>query len=569
MANSGIAPTGNQIVPGVNANYTYTDIKPVANQPGIYSAMFDPDGDDSELPREVFFVKGDAWRLKVSRFDKVEDAIEFNDFVSSKKFVAQDGSNYYSSQATSALKGENEDGTFSGYAVQSNGNKYNSQRVSIDGRPGLQVCVLTKEGQGVVTDYDTNEYFGTGIPGLPPSLQVHIDQPFDPESNSPVQFATQLAGVQGAAMEVYNTADYGTTKSPPVTGLNSETEKLIKLIFGPNVEPNEGHLNTLKALQLVSGKVTDTPTKGVEAWVPLAKGDEILAAVPLDDQGNPISLPMLSNLGMATIKSPAGFEQETDLNSFFEPGATPPKLKEGVDLTALVAKLRGALQLISSKVSPGPLPAGLKVEGDLKEMLVNVLGDMELTSNHLNVAIAAGLITYNPGNNTLNLNPHGAALQAALDKTPAASPPTTTPPGGSQPPVVDAKTYEFLQTLSRASFLRIFDTGANNNNSPDNDVSRSDLERLANWSDGQEYTYHVTNPGARVGTPKTISAGDMAKIKAAANWLLTQMDANKPHASFGTGFGFNGGPGDWWIAEFQNVQQAINAWTQTNKPPAT
>lgn len=565
MANSGIAPTGNQIVPGVNANYTYTDIKPVENQPGIYSAMFDPDGDDSEPPREVFFVKGDAWRLKVFRFDKVEDAIEFNDFVSSKKFVALDGSNYYSSQATSALKGENEDGTFHGYTVQSNGNKYNSQRVSIDGRPGLQVCVLTKEGQGVVTDYDTNEYFGTGIPGLPPSLQVHIDQPFDPESNSPVQFATQLAGVQGAAMEVYNTAGYGTTPLPDITEtLNSKTLRLITLIFGDGVKPNQGHLNTLKALQLVKGTVPE----GAEKWVVTAKGEEILAAVPLDDQGNPISLPMLGNLGMATIKSPSRFEQETDLSGFFEPGSTPPKLKEGVDLTAVVAKLRGAKELISAKVSPGPLPAGLKVEGDLKEMLVNVLGDMELTSNHLNVAIAAGLITYNPSNNTLTLNPHGAALQAALDNTPA-TPPTTTPPDGSQPPAVDAKTYEFLQTLSRASFLRIFDTGANNNNSPDNDVSRSDLERLANWSDGQEYTYYVNNSGGRVSTPKTISADDMAKIKAAANWLLTQMDANKPHASFGTGFGFNGGPGDWWIAEFQNVQQAINAWTQTNKPPAT
>ena len=123
---------------------------------------------------------------------------------------------------------------------------------------------VNEKGTDAIKKFNDEEYFGDKIPSFPPGTNVYFNSKFNTSSTG-VERQAGLDGLKASAKLIYGEvykADLQSLANLDNSSINPDTLVLMKRIFGENIVFNQGHLNTLKMMGLVKGKVGDGQSVG-------------------------------------------------------------------------------------------------------------------------------------------------------------------------------------------------------------------------------------------------------------------------------------------------------------------
>lgn len=261
-----------------------------------------------------------------------------------------------------------------------------------------------------VTEFAHQEYFDNIIPMYTNHQMSLLSWPGFDTSKSGVSGGAQAAGLAGAVQSIYtdNYKNKPELASPiDAADLNPQVLSLIHELFGSNVEPNKGQLNTLKMLGLVSGNAT----AGTSTWTLSQTGQSVLDGV---SQSTTHFVPSLALLSMsqasATIMTnAAGYFTSTGYASGFDSAFVENQAKTIHD------EMAGS--------SDGSDVAHLTIPNDSASLMNHLFklanGNTTFTNAQVNSAIALGLLTFDGADAVSNTTNGGIYLNNSTQTPPA------------------------------------------------------------------------------------------------------------------------------------------------------
>nr|WP_294888057.1 hypothetical protein [uncultured Limnobacter sp.] len=251
---------------------------------------------------------------------------------------------------------------------------------------GGWLYTFTDDAVSAVEKIVQQEFFNQDLPQYPADVQSLFSNPVDLGEPSSLVLAAKLAGLAGAAQQIYAANYENASNNKPLNPakLNPDLLSLIHSIFGADVTPTQGHLNTLKALGLVEGD----PGKGASSWALSTMGQELHETLNNSD-----SLGLLGDNGFLA----ADAQTEAKLNEAIA-------MLQQEDLTSNLGAIKqiaqGLLDQLSESGSPNINPAELPLSSEVVSVVAELFdipgNPPTLTHAQLNIAIMMGLVVADP-----------------------------------------------------------------------------------------------------------------------------------------------------------------------------
>ena len=301
--------------------------------------------------------------------------------------------------------------------ISSDSFSYYSLSLAIDeNKNPYFLYTLNAEGEAADQKFNDEEYFGEKLPSFPPGTNLYFNSNL---ASDGVQRQAGLDGLRGTAESIYNrgyAADSGNLANLDNSSIAPATLLLLKQVFGENTVFNQGHLNTLKMMGLVTGKVAD----GTSAWTLSSKGQTIL------DAFGATPAKFIPSVNLLKINSELSKTAESVADYFtatgYKTGTDGNPLFSNTDVEAAAARV---LESLNRNSGTAPLPAGLQY-GDYVQTFLNKLFGLPSTNNqfdanHINAAVAMGLLSYDAAANKVTLKSTGELY--LRNKSPEVFPP--------------------------------------------------------------------------------------------------------------------------------------------------
>lgn len=298
---------------------------------------------------------------------------------------------------------------------------------------------LTDEGRVAMQEFTDTEFFGEKIPFYPEGTEAYLGSSYKPVDMNGEDASIGTAGFKGAAQAIYNAnyPDGEQLRQIDKDQLDPDVRAMLEYMFGANTQLDQGHLNTLKAMGLVSGPANATGKGGapnVGTWLLTpgeGQGMELLAEFKTVGAEGDESSMYVPSMGLFNFSPEQRVAAEKTDELFNEGALVTGKTPENVEDIA-----RNNVLLAMGENST-PLPDGVAVaQGSPEQAMLNELygkpaNNTDFTAEELNTAIAMGLITFDPATgafaNTANGTAYAAAAAVSDGSAPAADDPAATP----------------------------------------------------------------------------------------------------------------------------------------------
>lgn len=262
-----------------------------------------------------------------------------------------------------------------------------------------------------IETFDQTHFFGEGIPEFPPGSGGFFGATLDIAGDE-IQLGLTLGGLSGTAIMIYN-ANYPAGTPVSTEGMDSldpEVQKMLELVFGPNIIFTQEHLNVLKMMNLISGTVDGGPS----SWeVTPYTGQAFLAAHETEarDFVPAASLFNFDSADISTGKAVAGFFDES--GNFINGFGVEHVEKEAAKLLEEISPASAQPPIET------PLPSNI-VMGDRVANTLNTLFNLppdntSFTAEQVNVAILMGLVNYDIATGMLTLTTEGRGYVLTKD----------------------------------------------------------------------------------------------------------------------------------------------------------
>lgn len=298
---------------------------------------------------------------------------------------------------------------------------------------------LTDEGRVAMQEFTDTEFFGEKIPFYPEGTEAYLGSSYKPVDMNGEDASIGTAGFKGAAQAIYN-ANYPDGEQLPRIDkdqLDPDVRAMLEYMFGANTPLDQGHLNTLKAMGLVSGPANATGKGGVPnvgSWL-LTPGEgqglDLLAEFKTVGAEGDESSMYVPSMGLFNFSPEQRVAAEKTDELFNEGALVTGKTPEQVEDIAR----NNVLPAMGENSTP--LPDGVAVaQGSPEQAMLNELygkpaNNTDFTAEELNTAIAMGLITFDPATgafaNTANGTAYAAAAAVSDGSAPAADDPAAAP----------------------------------------------------------------------------------------------------------------------------------------------
>lgn len=251
-----------------------------------------------------------------------------------------------------------------------------------------------------VQEFNDTEYFGDNIPLYPPGTGKFFGYAMPKDKG--VETSGWLYGMAGTANTIYS-ANYPAGAELPAVDESTvppDVLNLHKKMFG-DVPMTQGHLNTLKMMNLVSGDAGADPS----TWTTTERGAEMSAEWE-KPQTTFVPANTLLEWELPDWTKAVNFAQFFDESGNLKEG-TGPELLE--DQARELRKSMGPTET--------PLPPGMTVDPETQAMLNHLFGlpanNTKFTAEQINVGVATGLVQIDPNTNTVTLTANGKGYLAA------------------------------------------------------------------------------------------------------------------------------------------------------------
>lgn len=335
-------------------------------------------------------------------------------------------------------------------------------------RGGFNVTEMRfNSGQlGSTQEFNDLHYFGPKLPHFPPGSGTYLSSQFDTKSTDLAK-SMGLGGLIGSARALYQ-SNYGKSQLSGISNseLNDKTLELLQKLFGQTDGFNQGHLNILKMMGLVTGTTKDPISK----WTLSDNGKQLL---PCFNGEENTFIPSMNLLGLsAKLRGQAGGVSLYFSGDGYSNGFTSANVEK--DAKEILAGMG---------LDKTALPSNLDIKDDAIKALNFLFGlgadNTKFTTAQLNTAIAMGLVKYNAGSKTVELTNIGGIYLKDKEKPPVT---TTNPPVNTDPLASltgQQKLARGFQILTRAWF-DVFDIGAGGYEGDDDyHISLRDIQWLS------------------------------------------------------------------------------------------
>lgn len=277
---------------------------------------------------------------------------------------------------------------------------------------------LGSSSWATIDTFNDTHFFGDRIPEFPAGSGAFFGSILNP-ANPGIELNAGLAGFAATAQLVYQSNYPDSARLPTIdtSTLDPAVLELLQKMFGANTTFDQGHLNVLKMMNMVTGTVNQP----IGEWRLTADTGAPLLQAYKDNPQAFIPSVMLLELEQVDFTKAKGVPLYFDETGNFINGNGPENVEK------IARELIGEMSPANTALPAGTV-LGERVANTLNALFGLPMTNTSFTAEQVNTAIAMGLMTYDATTSTVSLTDIGRGY--LLAKNPEGMDPATpTPPG--------------------------------------------------------------------------------------------------------------------------------------------